>query len=328
MEARTDNRQERQERPPKEHTGPENEIRVSFKTDVLRAVERASSAFANFETVKFSAINSGISKLILIVEITKIKIEGLHQINHLETLVKERQDENAEARQGYLTAFKIELSKSKPKTIPTGYIYQAPYSKEHIEAIKAVKTEEREERREGEFQRGGFRGRGRGNGRGFRGRGRGGFQNGEERPQRTYGEGEERPQRTYERPQRTFEGAEGEERTEGYRGRGFRGGRGRGGEGRGRGRGGFNGERSEFTGERGTYRGGRGGFRGGDREFGSGERGTFRGSRGGERGSRGGERGGNFGGRGGFQQEQTAPVQTRTTIPGLNQPRTTPVAKK
>ena len=61
--------------------GPENEIRVSYKTDVLRAVERAVAAFEKFDTVKFSAINSGISKLILIVEITKIKSEGLHQLN-------------------------------------------------------------------------------------------------------------------------------------------------------------------------------------------------------------------------------------------------------
>jgi len=154
----------------KEHTGPENEIRVSFKTDVLRAVERAAAAFQNHEVVKLSAINTGISKLILIVEITKIKIEGLHQLNHLETLSKDRVDSEGKSRVSYLTAFKVELWNSKPKNIPTGYIYQAPYTKEHVEAVRSVKSEPREE--------GGFsRGRGRPRGRG-RGRGRGGFRGG------------------------------------------------------------------------------------------------------------------------------------------------------
>jgi hypothetical protein len=279
----------RQEREPREQ-GPENEIRVSFKTDVLRAVERAAAAFNNFEKVTFSAINSGISKLILIVEITKIKIEGLHQINHLESLTKDRKDQNGETRQGFLTNFKVELSKSKP-TVPAGWLYQAPYTHEHIEAVRSVKTEERDDT---EPRRGG---RGRGRGRGFRG-GRGGFQ---PRP-----EGQE------------FEGER-------------RGGRG----GRGRGRGGFRGPRpegQEFDGERRGGRGGRGrgrgGFRGGvDRP--EGERSGFRGGRGGERGAfrggRGGERGAFRGGRGqeGAPQ-QTAPVQTRTTIPGLNGPRAAP----
>jgi Alba len=280
----------------KEHTGPENEIRVSFKTDVLRAVERAAAAFQNHEVVKFSAINTGISKLILIVEITKIKIEGLHQLNHLETLSKERVDNEGKQRVSYLTAFKVELWNTKPKTVPAGYIYQAPYTKEHIEAVKSVKSEPREDGP----QRGG-RGRGRGRGRGgFRGRGRGGFRGG----------------------RKTSTDSQGE-----------RGGRGRG---RGRGRGGFRGGRGSrggFEGQRGGFegsRGGRGGFEGSRGGF-EGSRGGFEGSRGGFEGGRG-SRGGRGRGRGGFQQQQqqqqvpqAAPAERTNTIPGLGRgPRTAP----
>merc|ERR1712084_144019 len=61
--------------------------------------------------------------------------------------------------------------KTQPKGVPSNYFYQAPYTKEHIEAVKAVKVNT--ENRTDERPRGGFRGRGRGM-RGGRGRGRGG----------------------------------------------------------------------------------------------------------------------------------------------------------
>ena len=315
----------REQRPPREQRepreqGPENEIRVSNRTDVLRAVERAVTAFNNFDTVKLSAINSGITNLIIIVEITKIKVAGLHQLNRLETLVKERGGEGEEQRQGYLTAFKVELSKTRPSTVPAGYVYQAPYTPEHIEAVKSVQTEHAEE---GEGRRGGFRGRGRGGRGGFRGRGRGGFRG---------------------RGDANVAGEESERG--GFRGRG----RGRGGRGgRGRGRGGNDNFRG---GDRDNFRGGdRENFRGGDRENfrgGRGEgRGSFRGNRGGDRdnfrggdrenfrGGRGGDRENFRGGRGGEGRgaprggnaPQQAPVQTRTTIPGLSGPKSGPVRK-
>jgi hypothetical protein len=301
----------------REHTGPENEIRVSFKTDVLRAVERAAAAFKNHEVVKFSAINTGISKLILIVEITKIKIEGLHQLNHLETLSKERVDNEGKQRTSYLTAFKVELWNTKPNNVPAGYIYQAPYTKEHIEAVKSVNSEPREE---GD-QRGGRRGRGRGRG-GFRGS-RGGFRGGRKTSTDSQGQGEM--------------GSRGRGRGRG-RG-GFRGGRGsrggfegqRGGfEGQRGGRGGFEGRRGGYEGSRGGYEGSRGGFEGRRGGY-EGSRGGFEGSRGGFEGGRG-SRGGRGRGRGGFQQQQqqatpqAVPVERTNTIPGLGNrgPRTSP----
>jgi hypothetical protein len=228
MESNTQQPKEpREPREPRQHEGPENEIRVSFKTDVLRAVERVAAAFEKHEDVRLSAINSGISKLILIVEISKIKIEGLHQYNSIETLTKESKDnEGHEQRLQYLTAFKIQLWKNKPKTAPAGHLYQAPYSAEHIKQVREVKTEERDE--EGGFRGGRGRGRGRGRG-GFRG-GRGGLREGSTdyrggRGGRGRGrgrgfDGEGRGGRG-----RDFEGRGGRGRD--FEGRGGRGGRGR-----------------------------------------------------------------------------------------------------
>merc|ERR1711957_1164690 len=259
----------------------------SFKTDVAGAVERIEKAFEKFDHVKLSGINSGISKLIVILEITKVKLENLHQINLVETLTGESTDGSDRPR--FSTAYRAELHKAKPAAIPKGYFYQAPYSKEHIEAVKAVKvntnTDNNEDRPRGEF-----RGRGRGM-RGGRG-GRGGFRGGRG------GEG--------------FRGGRGGE------GRGgFRGGRGGNGEGFVQ-RGGFEGSSRGGERGRGEFRGrGRGGFRGGNRGGeGEGFRGGFRGSRGAPRGERGGYRGNSRGGDAPQDRPQTAQAGSRG-IPGL-----------
>ena len=214
---------------------PENEIRVSGRTNVLNGVERVEEAFKKFENVTISGINDGISKVLLITEIVKLKIKDLHQYNLIETITREVHEENKEQESDehprYLTRFKVELYKSKLPTPPKGAFYEAPYTEEQITKIKEVKPPEGGKRP--------FTGRGRGRGRGRggprgegRGRGRGGPR----------GEGRDRPNTA----------------------RGGRGGRGRGGpRGEGRGRGGNRG------GQRGEGRG-RGGNRGGQRGEGRG----------------------------------------------------------
>ena len=222
---------------------PENEVRVSGRTNVLNGVERVEEAFKKFENVTISGINDGISKVLLITEIVKLKIKDLHQYNLIETIKREVHEENKEQESDehprYLTRFKVELYKSKLPTPPKGAFYEAPYTEEQITKIKEVKPPEGGKRP--------FTGRGRGRGRGRggprgegRGRGRGGPR----------GEGRDRPNTA----------------------RGGRGGRGRGGpRGEGRGRGGNRG------GQRGEGRG-RGGNRGGQRGEGRGRgRGTPRG---------------------------------------------------
>ena len=156
---------------------PENEIRVSGRTNVLNGVERVEEAFKKFENVTISGINDGISKVLLITEIVKLKIKDLHQYNLIETITREVHEENKENESDehprYLTRFKVELYKNKLPTPPKGAFYEAPYTEEQITKIKEVKPPEggRPHTARG---RGG-RGRGRGGGRGEgRGRGRGG----------------------------------------------------------------------------------------------------------------------------------------------------------
>ena len=216
---------------------PENEIRVSNRTDVVRGVDRVEEAFKKFDNVTLSGINGGISNVLLITEIVKLKIKDLHQYNLIETITREMKEENKEEEQTddhpkYLTRFKVELYKKKLDTPPKGSFYEAPYTEEQITKIKEVKPPE------GRPQSGRPRGRGRGRG-GPRGRGG----RGDGRPRTGRGDGRGRGGR----------GGGG-----GGGGRGGRGGpRGRGGRGRGEGRGGRG--RGEGRGGRGEGRGGRGG---------------------------------------------------------------------
>ena len=229
---------------------PENEIRVSNQTHVLKGVSRVEEAFKKFDHVIISGINTGISKVLLITEIVKLKVPDLHQYNLIETIKTEKHEEDNEDKTDdnprYSTRFKVELHKNKLSSIPKGSFYEAPYTKEEVEKISSVKPPERKGRPQTSGPRGGGyynRGRGEGRGRGGRGdrRGRG--------EGRGRGRGGDRP--------RTTRGGEG-------RGRGGRGEhRGRG-EGRGRGRG-RDEHREEHRGE-GRPRGGRGEGRGGKKK--------------------------------------------------------------
>ena len=154
------------------NNGPENEVRVSGKTNVFRAVERIEEAFKKYDHIILSGINTGISKVLLITEISKIKIPGLHQYNLIETITMEMKDNEKEEvdSQKFLTRFKVELHKNKPSNPPKGF-YQAPYTEEEIKKIKEAKTNEEGDRDRPRTARGSYRGRGGFRARGGRGRG-------------------------------------------------------------------------------------------------------------------------------------------------------------
>ena len=164
---------------------PENEIRVGGRTSVFNTIARIEEVFKKFDNIVISGLNEGISKVLLITEITRLKFEGLHQYNLIETITTEMRDEERgqgkEERKRYMTRFKVELYKKKPTSAPQGF-YEAPYTAEEFKKLGEIKNQEsqdREQRRGGERGRGGYRGRGRGGNRGgFRGRGRGGERGG------------------------------------------------------------------------------------------------------------------------------------------------------
>jgi hypothetical protein len=224
---------------------PENEIRVSGRTNVLSGVERVEDAFKKFDNVTISGINDGISRVLLITEIVKLKIKDLHQYNLIETITNKVHEENKEQdtdeHPRYLTRFKVELHKNKLSTPPKGAFYEAPYTEEQITKIKEVKPPEGGNRP--------FTSRG-GRGRGGRGRGpRGGRGEGRGRGGPRGGEGRDRPN--------TARGGRGRGRGGPRGGRGEGRGRGgpRGGRGEGRGRGGPRGGRGEGRGRGGASRG-------------------------------------------------------------------------
>ena len=157
-------------------TTPENEVRVSAKTNVLGAVDRIVKVFETFDNVVLSGINTGISKVLLITEIIKLKVPDLHQYNLIETITREvhEEDKKEESNENprYLTRFKVELYKKKLSSEPKGSFYEAPYTAEQVKKISEVKAPERSEGDRPRTTRG--RGRGRGGNRGnFRGRGEG-----------------------------------------------------------------------------------------------------------------------------------------------------------
>lgn len=165
---------------------PENEIRVGIKTNVFHTIERIEEVFKTCDHIVISGLNDGISKVLLITEITKLKFEGLHQYNLIETITTEMKDEgkdqkDEEEHKRYMTRFKVELYKAKPSTEPKGF-YQAPYSHEEFTKLAELKAQEgHDDKKGGDRPRGGFRGgrggfRGGRGGRGQRG-GRGGHDN-------------------------------------------------------------------------------------------------------------------------------------------------------
>ena len=67
---------------------PDKEIKISESTDVHETIDFIMNLFTNknYETIIISGLNKAIKKVVLITEIIKIKIPGLHQINEINCL--------------------------------------------------------------------------------------------------------------------------------------------------------------------------------------------------------------------------------------------------
>ena len=67
---------------------PNNEIKIFENTDVHETIHFIMNLLTkkNYETVIISGLNKAIKKVVLIVEIIKIKIPGLYQINDMNSL--------------------------------------------------------------------------------------------------------------------------------------------------------------------------------------------------------------------------------------------------
>ena len=70
---------------------PNNEIKISELTDVHETIDFIIELFTkkHYETIIISGLNKAIKKVVLITEIIKSKIPGLHQINEINSLYKQ-----------------------------------------------------------------------------------------------------------------------------------------------------------------------------------------------------------------------------------------------
>ena len=69
---------------------PNNEIKISENTDVHETIDFIMNLFINKndDTIIISGLNKAIKKVVLIAEIIKTKIPGLHQLNEINCLNK------------------------------------------------------------------------------------------------------------------------------------------------------------------------------------------------------------------------------------------------
>ena len=70
---------------------PNNEIKISELTDVHETIDFIFELFTkkNYQTIIISGLNKAIKKVVLITEIIKSKIPGLHQLNEINSIFKQ-----------------------------------------------------------------------------------------------------------------------------------------------------------------------------------------------------------------------------------------------
>ena len=74
---------------------PNNEIKISELTDVHETIDFIMELFTekNYDTIIISGLNKAIKKVVLITEIIKSKIPGLHQLNEINSIYKQNNNE-------------------------------------------------------------------------------------------------------------------------------------------------------------------------------------------------------------------------------------------
>jgi hypothetical protein len=122
----------------------DHEIRISAKSNIVNTVSRVWEKLESLDYVIFSGINRGISNLLLIVEICKVKFGPLHQVNLLETL-EVCSVEGSSNDKKLLTRIRVWLYKERPEKNPSGAFYQNPYKKDDINKLYYVNKDTSDE---------------------------------------------------------------------------------------------------------------------------------------------------------------------------------------
>ena len=111
------------------YINPNNGIKISENTDVHESIDFISDLFLkhNYNTIYISGLNKAIKKVVLITEIIKSKIPGLHQITNINSLESKKNDDNDDNKlipRLSITLTFIEPSEDEKKNLG----YQKPIS--------------------------------------------------------------------------------------------------------------------------------------------------------------------------------------------------------
>ena len=115
----------------------ENLVKISARTNVKGVIRYIVELFKtkNFDFVQISGLNQAISHVVLVAEVVKTQVLGLHQVNTIDCLIL-NSTENTGGKEEYIRRtpkLEIILSKNEPKVKTSGY--QKPYSESEIKNI-------------------------------------------------------------------------------------------------------------------------------------------------------------------------------------------------
>lgn len=125
---------------------PNNEIKISELTDVHETIDFIIELFTkkNYETIIISGLNKAIKKVVLITEIIKSKIPGLHQINEINSLYKQNSNgiNNDEiSNEIAMPRMSIKLTFIEPNEEEKNYLgYQRPLNMLEVNLINKYKN--------------------------------------------------------------------------------------------------------------------------------------------------------------------------------------------
>ena len=118
---------------PQQTRETENIVRLSSRTNVRGVIKYIVDLFneKKHEFVTISGLNQAISNVVLVAEVVKTQILGLHQTNTIDCVVMA--GDGDQERERRTPKLEIILSKIEPTTKTSGY--QKPYSESEVKAI-------------------------------------------------------------------------------------------------------------------------------------------------------------------------------------------------
>jgi DNA-binding protein len=115
----------------------ENLVKISTKTNVRGVIRYIVELFnvKNHDSVTISGLNQAISNVVLVAEVVKTQILGLHQVNTIDCIIMNSNDQSDDT-QRRTPKLEIVLCKNEPQVKTSGY--QKPYSESEIKTILCI----------------------------------------------------------------------------------------------------------------------------------------------------------------------------------------------